>query len=543
MRWSIDFDSGAGSGDIPDGGASNSSSGSGATGTGSGLVYIDPVIWTERNPQVQCQPPCVLVLPPSPLPSPTTISFPPFTTSFIVQSVIIQGDSTLTSRVTIPTTISLPPVTTTEIEVWAVTVFSQDTTLASFPPVQSVTPSSFIITLPGSEALPPFATPTPTSISTTSPTSSTTVVPPFFFPSSHVVTIQPQPTNSIKITPMPSITYTTGPPKPTCTSRCGHHTCGIFGCGGGCGLFGCGGGCGLFGCGGGCGLFGCGGGCGVFGCGGGCGLPGCGSNCPGCGPGPPGGSSDGGDGDDREEDDPDTPEMCLLEMAGMADNFGSISQAEVASIDGYTPLPQTIVVVSTTTLPPPPPPPQSTVTSVVIVSAPSPPMPSPSQNPAPPTPDPSTEQLHCYGSGSYVDREDSINNLNSFCSTKEDADRAWKKYPHYGGFKMSNNQYIEYIAPSSLTSGWPVNIVIGVQGLNGCEFTIEGPNPDQNCGRILRMILDRCDTGSTQYKKGGTVTDNCSIWRFDPGFSADTLANDICDATDMIPFFDLICSI
>ena len=167
MVWSIDFDSGAGSGDIPDGGATNSTSSSGGTGTGSGLVYVDPVIWTKPSALVQCQPPCVLVLPPSPLPSPSTISFPPFTTSFVIQSIIIQGGSTVTSEVTAQTTISVPPVTSTAIEVWAITVFSQDTTLATFSPVQSVTPLSFAVTLPGSEAAPPFPTPTVVPTSTT----------------------------------------------------------------------------------------------------------------------------------------------------------------------------------------------------------------------------------------------------------------------------------------------------------------------------------------------------------------------------------------
>lgn len=544
MIWSIDFDSGAGSGDTPDGGASNLPPGSGTgtgTGTGSGLVNIDPAIWTSPNPQVQCQPPCVLVLPPSPLPSPSIISFSSFTTSFIVQSIVVQGGSTVTSEVTEQTTISIPPVTTTEIAVWGVTVFSQDTTQASFSPVQSITPLSFVVTLPGSEAVPPF--PTPTQTTTTAPvgnpptttTSSTTVVPILFFPSSHVITIQPQPTESITdIKPLPSLTYTTGPPKPSCTSQCGHHTCEIFGCGGGCALFGCGDGCGLFGCGGGCGLFGCGGGCGVFGCGGGCGLAGCGGNCPDCGPGPPGpppgppdGSSSGSSGNEDETDDPDTPEVCLLEMAGLADgpdDFGSISTALVSSITGYTPPPQTVVVVVTTTPPAPP-----TVTSVVIVTASPPPIPSPTSDPSPPTPNPSTEDRHCYGSGSYVDREDAINNLNSFCSKPADADPAWSHFPHYGGYTVSDNEYIEYVAPSSLTSGWPVNVVISLQAINGCEFTIDGPDPDQNCGRILREIIDRCDTSSTRYKKGGTVTDNCAIWRFDPGFSLDTLIGDVCD--------------
>ena len=63
-----------------------------------------------------------------------------------------------------------------------------------------------------------------------------------------------------------------------------------------------------------------------------------------------------------------------------------------------------------------------------------------------------------------------------------------------------------------------VDVIISVQGINNCEFTIDGPNPDQDCGRILREIIDKCDQSSTRYKKGGTVTSNCAIWRMDPGF-------------------------
>lgn len=139
MIWSVDFDSGSGSGDIPDAGEmsagskpSSEGSKSGGTGTGSGLVYVDSNIWAQAKPQVQCQPPCVLVLPPIPLPKPTTVSFPSFTTSYFVQSKRKEGDKTRTVLLTSKTIISLPPVTTTEIEVWAVTVLAAETKMASF---------------------------------------------------------------------------------------------------------------------------------------------------------------------------------------------------------------------------------------------------------------------------------------------------------------------------------------------------------------------------------------------------------------------------
>jgi hypothetical protein len=312
MIWSVDFDSGAGSGDIPDGRGSTSESepgaesepgsesNSGGIGTGSGMVYVDSSIWAQDKPEAQCEPPCVLVLPPIQLPALTTISIPPLTTSYFVQSTVEVGDITRTVLMTSKTTIPLPPITTKEIELWAVTIFSTDTKTAPFTAVQSVKPLSFTITLPGSVILPAISTPTEF---TPVPTK-----PPVFFQSSHVVTIHPQPTFSIEIPPKPAITFKTGKPFPPCQNNCGRHSCEIFGCGGDCTLFGCGRTCGLFGCGGSCGLFGCGGGCGVFGCGG-CGLGGCGTKCSDCGPskssGNPPGGIDRSEDDDNDDDDDD----------------------------------------------------------------------------------------------------------------------------------------------------------------------------------------------------------------------------------------------
>ena len=259
------------------------------TGTGSGTALVPPDIWTKPNPGVQCEPPCVLVLPPYPLPSPTTINFPPLVTQIIIQTTIVQGGSTTTSLVTEDTIIPIPPLTTTAIDVWAISVFSSDTTVATITAVESVRPPSFVITLPGSEIISPFSTPSRYMSSTSSSGA------PVFFTTSHPVTLQPQPTVSISTPPLPPITYTTGLP-PRCTQNCGSHDC-DFGCP--C-SWGCGGGCGIFGCGlGGCGPFGCDP-CGIFGCGG-CGLGGCGpSNCPACG----GGGGQGGEG--NSDPDPES---------------------------------------------------------------------------------------------------------------------------------------------------------------------------------------------------------------------------------------------
>lgn len=56
---------------------------------GVSVVYIDPIIFEEPNPEVAGTPPCVLVIPPSTIPTPTTISFEPIRTSIVVGKTII----------------------------------------------------------------------------------------------------------------------------------------------------------------------------------------------------------------------------------------------------------------------------------------------------------------------------------------------------------------------------------------------------------------------------------------------------------------------
>ena len=60
-------------------------SGSGS-GPGSGIVYVDPVIFVTPSPVIGCFPPCTLIIPPSTMPSPTTIHFPTYHTTFSVGS-------------------------------------------------------------------------------------------------------------------------------------------------------------------------------------------------------------------------------------------------------------------------------------------------------------------------------------------------------------------------------------------------------------------------------------------------------------------------
>ena len=66
---------------------------------GSGDVYIDPSIWTEPTPTAYCEPPCVLILPPLQLPSPTTISFPLWTATIEVGFPVVGAASVTDGKI------------------------------------------------------------------------------------------------------------------------------------------------------------------------------------------------------------------------------------------------------------------------------------------------------------------------------------------------------------------------------------------------------------------------------------------------------------
>jgi chitinase len=108
MIWSVDFYSGSGSGDTPDGGGSThpGNPGQGNPGDGSGNVYIDPSIYKDPNPIVYCEPPCTLILPPLVLSTSTTIKFPPYTTSLDVAWSASTGWTSIVQT----TVLTIPPV-------------------------------------------------------------------------------------------------------------------------------------------------------------------------------------------------------------------------------------------------------------------------------------------------------------------------------------------------------------------------------------------------------------------------------------------------
>ncbi|RDW81617.1 class V chitinase Chi100 [Aspergillus mulundensis] len=227
-----------------------------AAGPDANIVYPPPSIWKSTDRSTGCTPPCIVVLPPYPLGVTHTVTSWPALTTTLLSSHVGGGVYVKT------TTIPVPSFTITDVSLHPVTLQSTDTADYKVNPVQSITPASFVWTLPPNHATFPVTSPTP--MTSTNPDIPLPIIPPvIFYPIPVPVIIQPQPTFSVAypIPPIPLAPFPikSGPnPIPPCTQPgCGKRDCSIFGCAGGCGLFGCAGGCSIFGCGGGCGILGC----------------------------------------------------------------------------------------------------------------------------------------------------------------------------------------------------------------------------------------------------------------------------------------------
>jgi chitinase len=242
----------------------------------SGLeIYVPPDIWSNPSPIMSCAPPCTFVQPPIPLPTPQTVNWEPYVTSFLHSN---QSGSTTTTT----STFIVPPFVIGALPVWPVTIAQGDPVNGTWIPEPRVFPPPLTVDLPPYQAV---ISPTPntggglpsvtsTSVISTGTGSSTTAVP-VFFPTPQVIHLQPQPTIPIVISfPMitPTVTYSSasnaGPTTTAGCPGCGEEDCDLFGCFPGCGIFACEGGCGIFGCYGGCGLLGCHGNCPLSECGG-----------------------------------------------------------------------------------------------------------------------------------------------------------------------------------------------------------------------------------------------------------------------------------
>ncbi|KAL3428931.1 hypothetical protein BDV09DRAFT_201108 [Aspergillus tetrazonus] len=113
-------------------GAANLFPGDDGSQGGENDIYIGPDMWTNDTAEVACRPPCTLILPPFPLSTPVTISWPEYVTSI--------ASSSAGTIYTKTTTISIKPFEVTEIPFWPTTVAESSQFQALFSPTQSIAP-------------------------------------------------------------------------------------------------------------------------------------------------------------------------------------------------------------------------------------------------------------------------------------------------------------------------------------------------------------------------------------------------------------------
>lgn len=92
--WAIDLNmTGSGSGSEPGGDDEDGENDFPGQDPMDNVVYVDPSVYDEENPLVQCEPPCVLVMPPWTLPYATTIYPTPITQSWTDEWAYVSTQS------------------------------------------------------------------------------------------------------------------------------------------------------------------------------------------------------------------------------------------------------------------------------------------------------------------------------------------------------------------------------------------------------------------------------------------------------------------
>ncbi|KAI0875547.1 class V chitinase Chi100 [Hypoxylon argillaceum] len=143
--------------DLADPGTDGEDNGSGSsTDSSASTIYVNPDIWSSATPVVTALPGVTLVWPPLPLTTPTTITFPPWTTTVsygsLTSTTSTGADGSVTTEpwyvyISYLTVITIPPVTTTAIPVWGVTLPSGSSTGGTIVLSSSIQPDPFDITI------------------------------------------------------------------------------------------------------------------------------------------------------------------------------------------------------------------------------------------------------------------------------------------------------------------------------------------------------------------------------------------------------------
>ncbi|KAG6913789.1 hypothetical protein DXG01_004313 [Tephrocybe rancida] len=127
------------------------------------------------------------------------------------------------------------------------------------------------------------------------------------------------------------------------------------------------------------------------------------------------------------------------------------------------------------------------------------------------------EVVTCYNQGTKADRAPIISVIDDFCNNRAigrdvaNGQTIWSRY-QYGTISIlvsgaAINGYALW-----RTNSQPISDEKNTIPHISCNFKV-----DNNCNRLLRLPVDKCNTGGENGKQGGYVTDLCGQWRTDPG--------------------------
>ncbi|KAF7307963.1 hypothetical protein MKEN_01157700 [Mycena kentingensis (nom. inval.)] len=89
-----------------------------------------------------------------------------------------------------------------------------------------------------------------------------------------------------------------------------------------------------------------------------------------------------------------------------------------------------------------------------------------------------SEQIQCYNMGTKADRAPIISVIDDFCAKNM-------------GHTVINGQVI-----STRYNYGTFTVLVSGAAINGCNFVVDG-----NCGRLLRLPVDSCNTGGVNGKQ------------------------------------------
>lgn len=401
-------------------------------------------------------------MPPLQLDKPTTISFPPYVTSLDVSWEEPTGWTSIVQT----TTLTISPVTTDEIEVWAYEVTDASTVTGSevwstFYVIPSIRPPPFTITNDPNPFDEEGVTHPSVTRTITPPPYPYTYTPPGGGPP-ETSTTSNEPTDIEERFPI--VTYRPDDPGPLCNKDCGR-PCFFF-----------------------------------------CDRP-CILDCPDGGndfpdpfnpkppprPSPPDPSDPPLPPNPTHIPPPEDPDMDDPQNEEQEDDD------EACALEFDLPVP-TYRPPTTTSIALPPPPPTE----------------SPEPDPEPPGPNPDTEKVHCFDSGAIVTRAMCIDALEAFCDYWEGTTLDATKPGTRRTLDNGNGFGAHCLDDFGLDDWCFAEIWIRVTVKNGCKFKMGGSGANQECGRIIRRIIDECGKTSTEFKQGGIVESNCATWFFDP---------------------------